>query len=175
MKVTIYNKTLNPEFWSDNKSLKPEIRASLLKIAITFYKDVELKAHIRDVYLLGSSANFNWTPVSDMDLHLLIDFNDLKMSSEMAKEYTKTISKKWNEEQNISIKGYNVEVYIQDVTEENRSTGVYSLTINKWIKEAMPQHIVLDRNLIQQKYTTWLQRINNSIASQNIDKLKKVM
>lgn len=175
MKVTIYNKTLNPQFWFDNKTLKPEIRTALLKIAQTFFKEIELKVHIRDIYFLGSTANYNWTPTSDVDLHLLIDFNDLPMPGSIAKSFTKMIAKKWNEEQDVSIKNHNVEVYIQDISEENRATGVYSLMLNKWVKEATPQHIVLDKVLIQQKYTTWVQRINHAISSQNVDKLKKVM
>lgn len=175
MKVIIYNKNLNPEFWTPNKQLRPEIRTSLLKIANTFFKDIELKLHIRDILFLGSSANFNWTPTSDCDLHLLVDFNDLPMAPEAAKLLTKTLAKKWNEEHDILIKGHNVEVYIQDVQEENRATGVYSLLQNKWIKEAMPQNIVLNKNLIQSKYTTWVNRINSAIFSNNPEKLKKVM
>lgn len=175
MKVIIYNKILNPEFWTDNKQLRPEIRTALLKIANTFFKDIELQFHIRDVLFLGSSANYNWTPTSDCDLHLLVDFNELPMAPEAAKLLTKTLAKKWNEEHNISIKGHNVEIYIQDVQEENRATGVYSLIQNKWIKEAMPQNIVLNKNLIQSKYTTWVNRINSAIFSNNLEKLKKVM
>ena len=175
MKVTIYNKALNPGLWLEGKILKPEIRAILLKIARTFFKDTEIKVHIRDVLFLGSSANYNWTPTSDVDLHLLIDFNELKMAPDAAKEYTKLIAKKWNEEQEIKIRGHNVEVYIQDVQEENRATGVYSLLSNKWIKEAMPQNIVLDRKLIQEKYTMWVSKINSAIASQNVEKLKIVL
>lgn len=175
MKVIIYNKTLNPELWTDAKTLRPEIRSALLKIAQTFYKDVELKAHIRDILFLGSSANYNWTPTSDVDLHLLIDFNDIPMSPSLAKEYTKIIAKKWNEEHEISIRSHNVEVYIQDVTEENRSTGVYSLIVNKWIKEASPQNIVLNKNLIQQKYTTWVRKINKVLTENNPEKTKKVL
>ena len=175
MKVIIYNKNLNPEFWTANKQLRPEIRAALLKIANTFFKDVELQLHIRDVLFLGSSANYNWTPTSDCDLHLLVDFNELLMAPEAAKLLTKTLAKKWNEEHDISIKGHNVEVYIQDVQEENRATGVYSLIQNKWVKEAMPQNIVLNKNLIQSKYTTWVNKINSAIFSNNPEKLKKVM
>lgn len=175
MKVIIYNKNLNPEFWTENKQLRPEIRTSLLKIANTFFNDTELKLHIRDVLFLGSSSNYNWTPTSDCDLHLLVDFNDLPMAPEEAKMLTKTLSKKWNEEHDISIKGHNVEVYIQDVQEENRATGVYSLIQNKWVKEAMPQNIVLNKNLIQSKYTTWVNRINSAISSNNVFKLKKTM
>jgi predicted nucleotidyltransferase len=175
MKVVVYNKNLNPDFWTSEKQLKPEVRVALLKIGQTFFKNSGLKVHVRDIIFLGSSANYNWTPTSDCDLHLLIDFNDLKMPFEQAKQYTKSISKKWNEETDISIKNHNVEVYIQDVSEKNEATGIYSLIQNKWIKEAMPQNIILNKTLIQEKYTTWVNRILNSISSNNIDVMKKTM
>jgi predicted nucleotidyltransferase len=175
MKVRIYNKILNPVFWDENKALRSDIKTALLKIAHTFFKDIELKVHIRDIYFLGSTANYNWTPKSDVDLHILIDFNDIGATPEIAKTLTRTLAKKWNEEHDIAVKGHNVEVYIQDVFEKNRATGVYSLVINKWVKEATPQKIVLDKNLIQQKYTTWVSKINNSIKSKNAEHLKKTM
>lgn len=175
MRVTVYNKNLNPQFWSPDKILKEEIKSALLKIAKIFLKDINLKVHIRDIYFLGSSANYNWTNSSDIDLHILIDLNDLPMTPVDAKEYTKLLAKKWNEEQDIHIKNHNVEVYIQDVNEVNRSTGVYSLTSGRWVKEAVPQRVVLDKTLIQQKYTTWKQRINDVIKTKNVDELKSVL
>lgn len=175
MKVRIYNKNLNPEFWSENNALKPEIKTVLLKIAKTFINDTKLDVGIKDVYFLGSSANYNWTDISDLDLHILIDFSALKMSEEHAKMLTKTLAKNWNEENDVSIKNHDVEVYIQNVSEENRSTGVYSLIKNDWVKPATPLKIVLDKPLIQQKYTTWVQKIDKAIQSQNVVVLKKVL
>lgn len=175
MKVSIYNKNLNPDFWTVDKTLRPEVRIALLNIGRTFFSDTELKMHIRDILFLGSSANYNWTSVSDCDLHVLVDFNDLPMSPELAKNYTRIIAKKWNTDHDIKIKNHNVEVYIQDVTEENRSTGVYSLTQNKWIKEALPQNIVLDKNLIQKKYTTWVRKIKMVIQSHDVVNMKNVL
>lgn len=175
MKVVIYNKNLNPDFWDSSNLLKPEIRKALLEIASTFIKDVNLKTNIKDVLFLGSSANYNWSPTSDIDLHILIDLKTLPMDSELAKDYIKVLARKWNADHSISIRGHNVEVYIQDVTETNRATGVYSLTTNNWIKKAEPQNISLDKNLIQQKYTSWVKRITDSIKQNDLNKLKSVL
>lgn len=67
MKARIYNDTLNPNIWNADKSIKPEIRDALLKIAQDFYIESELPAPIEDVYILGSAANYNWGPSSDVD------------------------------------------------------------------------------------------------------------
>ena len=77
MKFRIYNNTLNPDLWQDSNTLKPEVRESLLKTAQDFYKDTELTAPIEDIYMLGSSANYNWSPTSDIDLHVVIDFKKI--------------------------------------------------------------------------------------------------
>lgn len=175
MKVVIYNENLNPDFWLGGNILKPEIRASLLKIAKTFYEDIELKVSIKDILFLGSSANYNWTPSSDVDLHLLLDFKELQMPKEYAKKFTNVLAKKWNGEHDIKVLKYNVEVYIQDVDEVNRSTGVYSILTNWWVKKAIPQDIVLDKNLIQQKYSTWVYRINKAVSDKNLEVLKNTM
>lgn len=175
MNYLMYNKNLNPIFWSETKTLSDEVRESLLNISETFYADIEFKVPIEDVYFLGSSANYNWTSASDIDLHLLIDFNKLNMPKEDARKYTSTLAKKWNLENDITVKGHNVEVYIQDISEENHSTGIYSLKTNEWIKEATPEHVEIDKSLIKEKYSQWAAKINDAIKTKDLDKLKKTM
>ena len=90
MKFRVYNKTLNPKFWDENKNLKPGIGEMLLKIAYNFYENTELQPEIKDVYFLGSMANYNHTPQSDVDLHILIDMSEMKMDQEYARKFTKS-------------------------------------------------------------------------------------
>jgi predicted nucleotidyltransferase len=175
MKIIIYNKNLNPTFWDKDKKLKVEIKNALLKIAYSFFKDSKLDINIKDIYFLGSSANYNWSPTSDCDLHILVDLKELPMTSELAKEFTSLLAKKWNSEHDIFIKGHKVELYIQDVDEENRATGVYSLLQDKWIKKAMPQNIVLNKPLIKSKYYNLVNKIALALKSNDIDKIKNVM
>jgi len=184
MKIRIYNNTLNPDLWQDGNTLKPEIRDALLTIAQDFYKDTELQAPIEDIYMLGSSANYNWSPTSDIDLHVLIDFKKLNIrtlntSSHIDPEYSKklvdAITSNWNKNHNVTIKGRRVEIYIQDVNEKNRSTGVYSVLNNKWVMMPQKIRVVLDNKLIQQKYTTMVLQIKEAIQEQNLDKLKNVL
>ena len=132
MKVRIYNNTLNPALW-DTLKLKPDVAESLKSIGQLFYKDTELTAPIKDILLVGSSANHNWSDFSDIDVHIVIDFKDVSEDVEMVEKMVNAIKAKWNADHDIHIKGFNVEVYIQDVSKKNRSTGVYSLLNNKWI------------------------------------------
>lgn len=130
MKVRIYNNTLNPALW-DNLTLKPDVAESLKSIGLSFYKDTELTVPIKDILMVGSSANYNWSDFSDIDVHIVIDFKNVSKDVEMVEKMVNAIKAKWNADHDIHIKGFNVEVYIQDISKKNRSTGVYSLLNNK--------------------------------------------
>ena len=39
----------------------------------------------------------------------------------------------FNSQHDIKIKGYDVEVYVQDLNEKNKSIGVYSIVSNEWL------------------------------------------
>jgi predicted nucleotidyltransferase len=175
MKIRIYNNTLNPDFWQDSNTLKPEIREALLKIAQDFYTDTELTAPIEDIYMLGSSANYNWSPTSDIDLHVLVDFKKINSDVDLTKQLVDALKSNWNKNHNVTIKGRRVEVYIQDFNEKNRSTGVYSVLNNKWVLMPQKIRVVLDNKLIQQKYTNMVLQIKEAIKEENLDKLKNVL
>ena len=69
----------------------------------------------------------------------------------MVKKYADSVKKIWNDEHDIKIKGYEVEVYIQDVSEPHTSTGVFSLLNNKW--KVKPERVEFepDENMIEEK------------------------
>lgn len=174
MKVRIYNDTLNPNIW-DNSKLKPEIKEKLLQIGKDFYADTETDAPLKDVLFVGSLANYNWSDTSDFDVHVVIDFKDVDENVELVEKLVNALKSKWNDEHDIHLKGHNVEVYIQDVTKENRSTGVYSLMQDKWLSEPQKENIEIDKEKIQEKYNDFVRKINSALKSQDIDKLKSII
>lgn len=124
---------LHPAVWQNNEML-PDVRAKLLKIAQDFYKESEFKATVQDIILTGSMANYNYHDKSDLDVHVVIDFND-EGDAELAKKAANAIRWKWNTQHNISIAGHDVELYIQDSNEEHTASGIYSLPQGKWLVE----------------------------------------
>jgi len=172
MKIRISNNTLNPVFWNANGTIKPEIRAALLKIAQDFYVSTELKAPIKDIYMLGSSTNYNYNSNSDIDLHVVIDFRELSNDPVLAKQLVDSIKANWNKKHNITIKGHKVELYIQDINETNRSKGVYSIYNNQWKRLPVKQKLSLNKELIQKTYSNVVRQIKASLRSQNFDNLK---
>jgi hypothetical protein len=142
---------LNPKIWTDFE-IDSEVREDLLKIAQDFYGSTDLQSDVDDIILTGSLSNYNWSEkYSDYDLHILIDFSQVNESVELVKKYADSVKKIWNDAHDIKIKGYEVEVYIQDVSEPHTSTGVFSLLNNKW--KVKPERVEFepDEDMIQEK------------------------
>ena len=78
VKLTLeYHETLNPKLW-DGQTLKSEVAKKLLMIAQTWagFAKIPVKA-ISDIIVVGGNANYNYTPFSDIDLHVVVDIEKL--------------------------------------------------------------------------------------------------
>ena len=64
---------LNSELWDEDKKLRPEVRDRLMRIAEKFIKPTLGKGvTIKDITFTGSLANYNYSDMSDIDLHIII-------------------------------------------------------------------------------------------------------
>ena len=134
---------LSPVLWKDD-SIPKKIRTGLLKIALRFYEYLDVDAPIKDITLTGSAANYNWTPNSDIDLHVLIDYSDVDDNVDLVRNLMMAKKSIWNSKYPLTYKNMDIELYAQDSEEPHTSTGVYSLMHNKWIKQPTPQDIQLE-------------------------------
>ena len=141
---------LNPKIWDENDKLKKRIKETLMAIGQEFHKSLEVEAPIDDIIFTGSLANFNWSEYSDVDLHVLIDFNKFD-DKELIKKYFDAKKAVWNDNHDIKIKGYDVELYAQDKDEPHESTGIYSVMNDEWIKKPKPQDVKIDKQTIKKK------------------------
>ena len=173
-KHRIYNSILNPAIWATEDDIKPDVLNMLLKVANTFYKDTELTVPLEDIYFLGSTAGYNWTQTSDIDLHLVVDFSKIGDDEELVKNYVDGLKSKWNQSHDIKIGNHPVEVYIQDKSEINNSQSVYSLMKSTWVKKPKHEDIKVDKDAIKKKYKQLVQSINVAIQQQDINKIKKL-
>ena len=141
---------LNRRIWEDDNTLDPMIRKALLMIAHRFYESIDLegKPPIKDIVFTGSLANYNYSDFSDIDLHLLFDFGpDEKLLAPLF-----LLAKaKWNDKHDITIKGYDVEVYAEDIDAPHVATGVYSVLRDEWIKEPTREVPVVDKQDVYTK------------------------
>jgi len=134
-----YHTELNPSFWI-NATLRPEIKEQLIKIATAFLESLELEVDVDDVTFTGSLANYNYTKFSDVDLHIITDFNDYNIDSLVLQDYFDSKKTVWNIKHDITIKEHEVELYVQSTADLesmklHKSTGVYSLKTNTWLAE----------------------------------------
>ena len=70
------NDQLEPRLWKDEK-LRPFISKKLMEIANDFIDGLPFNVTIQDVRFTGSLANYNWSKYSDIDLHIVVDFEEL--------------------------------------------------------------------------------------------------
>jgi len=131
-KFITFHDELNPRIWKDS-TLIPMVRLHLLQIARAFYDFLELpKLKVLDIILGGSNASYNYTSLSDLDVHLIVDYNSEPCSELMANFFT-TKKNLWNSQHNIIVGNQSVELYVQDLNENLNSNGIYSILRNKWI------------------------------------------
>lgn len=159
--------------------MRDEVRDKLLKITDNFMDFLGIEFFIHDIVLTGSLANYNWSEFSDVDLHILIDFEDTKYNTKLLKEFFDSKKGLWNEKHNIKIKGYDVELYVQDVNEPHVSSGVYSILNNKWdVKPEQNTPNIDDRKIIEkgEEYANLIDDIvrnsKKSDVSKKIDSIK---
>ena len=153
---------LNPDIWfMDNGSYKmiPEIRVSLLDIVDDYKNFVNVDMEIEDVILTGSLSNFNWSRFSDVDLHIVMDFEDKEDS--LLKKYLDSRRIKWKSLRNITVKDFEVEIYVQDAEEPHFASGVYSVMYDEWIVEPKQEEVILDSHKILSKSKQWMSIIDS--------------
>jgi len=155
---------LNDQIWDDKNKLKSLVRNALLNLAHHFMKDVNLKEDdIDDIVFTGSLANFNWSEYSDYDLHIIVDFNKLSDNVTLIKDYFDTKKARWNDEHDVEIYDYPVEIYVQSKDEAAYSTGVYSLIDNKWLVKPSGKNFNLDEPSVKNKAETLIKEIDKTV------------
>ena len=150
LEITI-GKSLNPEIW-DGTVLKADFEEALLEIAHHFadYLDIP-KAMIKDIIFTGSMANYHYTPTSDIDLHLIIDYKDVDENVELVRKLMRAKKAIYNDRHDIRIKGYDVELYPQDESEPHHSSAIYSVVDDKWLIQPVPFMVEVDEETVNRK------------------------
>ena len=159
------NKELNPKIWKGEK-LNPKVRLRLLDIADEFWDDLDISwVSPKDILLTGSISNYNWSKYSDIDLHILVDFNKVDEKVDFVKEFFDSKKKIWNDvHETLKIYGFNVEIYVQDIKEEHTSSGVYSVNKDKWLIKPNKDEfssIGLNKYSIKEKSSKYMTKIDS--------------
>lgn len=166
-----FHDELNPKIWNGFE-LKNEVADKLEEIAEAFieFADIPTEA-IQDVRITGSSANYNYTPHSDLDLHLIVDYEKLHEDCPLVENYLWSVKSQFNDNHDIYIYKIPVEVYAEDSNQPAKSNGVYSLLNDEWIKK--PEKIPPTENdtAVMTKYEELKEAVDKIDDSEEAQKL----
>ena len=165
--------TLDERFWRDDGSrLCRKIARRLTKIAHDFIDGLDISVNIEDIRFTGSLANYNWSKYSDVDLHIVVDFAKVDEDIELVKSFFDAARMRWNDIHNIKIYGYEVEIYVENIGDVHKSSGIYSIMNDQWIVEPDPTSVDIDVALARKKsddIETQINLINYIIDRQKYD------
>jgi len=169
---------LCPNIWEDEK-MNADVRKTLLKNAKNFinYCDIE-DLNFNDIILTGSLANYNYNQHSDLDVHIILNFNLISENKDFVGDFFKMKKMLWEKNYPIQIKSYDVEMYIQDSSEPHHSTGTYSIINNNWIVKPVKKIININTGAVQLKSANIMNMIDDLELNINekdfIDKHEKL-
>lgn len=175
--VTIqYHDQLNPKLW-DGFDLKPEVREKLIEIGNAWIEWAGFPSHaVKEYLFVGGNANFNYTDKSDIDLHILVDPNEIADCPDFIDDYFEDKRNLWAMKHDIKIYGLNVEVSPQDIDQKiPANQGVYSLSKNEWI--AKPVILAVDIKGIPgiEKVDQYKKEIETTLAkNEDHDEIKEL-
>ena len=163
---------LNPLLWQ-GEELRPEVKVALLKIAKDFVEYVEVPFEVKDLVLTGSQLGYYYTKHSDLDLHIIVDFNTVDCDREAAELFdTKRLL--YKKQYDISIRGVPVEVYIED-SNFPAVSATYSLGDGGWQVKPDSQPQEIDTEEIVRMSKIWSTVIGKAIESNNLETGRKVL
>lgn len=151
---------LNPQIWNNDR-LRPEVKDRLITIAQEFFDGLDLPdVQLKDITFTGSLANFTWSQFSDVDLHLIIDFEEVDANPEVVKKWLDQARAMWNKNHDIDIGGHEVEIYVQNDTEPHVSTGVYSIFNDNWLTKPEREKPLVKWTEVQEKAASLMDEID---------------
>jgi len=171
------NLDLNREFWGRDDALDPEVRRKLIAIAEDFMESADISAPIKDITFTGSLANYNFSKHSDIDLHIIVSFDDIDENTDLVKDFFDNKRMLWNLTHKIMINDHEVEIYIQDTADVHISSGVYSILEDKWIVKPQREDPEIDYENIKKKvysFTKEIDKLERNEVSDLQEKLKRI-
>lgn len=181
--LMVFPEELNQDLF-EGDHLREEVRDKLIEIGNSFYETFDLQFDVIDMYFEGSMAQYNWVDLkningiegldykSDIDLHLVIDFNTIDIPEEVLTDYFISKKQVYNEYHNITIKGFEVELGCENSNTPLASQGVYSLYKDKWIKKPSPVTVEVENIRDTPDYDEFKTYVINTIKEENYSKAK---
>lgn len=167
---------LNPKLF-DNNVLKASVKYKLQEIAdafLDYLKDEGLTLAIADIQFLGSNAGFDYHDNSDIDLHIVADFEAVTCDTALLQVALNAEKTRFNQDYDITIKGIPVELYVEDVKAGTNSNGIYSIKFDRWIQFPKPEpNITIDE--YDENLAEWRAIATKALVYTDIDMVQNVI
>lgn len=161
---------LNPKIWytpkgEDTPKLQPEVRTALLKSTQLFIEYVKVDFFFSDIIMPGSLANYNWSKYSDADVHIIVNLDQFEKDEiPLYQELFKIKKTLFNNTHNIKVRGYDVEMYIEDSSVQRYSEGTYSIMFDEWVSVPKKEEFKIDKEVLKNKTKNWMDQIDLVIS-----------
>jgi len=170
--MEIHN-TLNQKLFTDDK-LKPEVRDRIKEIVDAFVDGLAIKPKVLDIQLVGSNVSYNYTPYSDLDVHIVTNFETICPDVSIVQALYNAEKAQFNKNHDITLKGINVELYVEDVGAGTASNGVYSVLEDDWIKYPQKLGSVPEYDL-SREVSIWSEKIKNALENGTKDEVSDLI
>lgn len=159
---------LNPKIWekeSNSYKMRSEVREKLLETANIFIDFLGVDVIVTDIIMIGSLVNYNWSKYSDIDLHIVVNFNQFPANAqELYLEFFDLKKVIFNQKHNIKLFGYDVECFVQKEDETTFSSGIYSILYDMWMNKPKKSGTEsIDKELLKEKAKKWMRIIDSLI------------
>lgn len=166
--------TLNPKIWSSDNILLPEVRTHIIDIVKQFVDSSDISFNIIDIRIVGSQASYNYTSYSDLDIHIITNFEYFECSPELIQILFNSLKSKFNNEYTITIRDIDVELYIEDINSTAVSNGIYSVLQDRWVKVPHKLSEVPEIDISAQ-LNKWIPLINSALSSNDAQKVESLL
>ena len=156
-------------------STTADVRQKLLIIAEDFVEHLGISdLDVADITISGSNAAYTYTAHSDIDLHILVDMQGFE-DDDVYRELFDAKKTVYNDQHDIMINGYEVELYVQDSNLPVISLGEYSVLNDRWIKLPRKRKADLDQMATKLKFRKIYKLANYALHSKTPDKIQNVL
>jgi hypothetical protein len=167
------NPTLNPKIW-DHDRLKSEVRGALLRMAEDFLEFVDVPVDVNDIVITGGNVNYTYTAASDIDLHIIANFDSVRCDREVAELFD---SKRllYKRQHQLEIHGIPVELYIEDHRSPGVTAGLFSVSDDRWLRKPQRVQPQYDQQDLEHKVALWTKILQRAMMTGSLQVCRKAL
>lgn len=166
--------TLNSKIWDmETNLLLPLVKNKIMKVIDLFKEYTAIPIDIIDIQIVGSNASYNYTEYSDLDVHIIANYENISEDVNIVKLLYDANKSIFNNNFDIKIHGIEIELYVQDVKSGIISNGIYSVITDSWIK--FPKPIAVQEFDTSVELNKWKNLISRILETGNSEEINKII